>query len=159
MNKTNNVAIDGPAGTGKTTLAALLAERLGFKKLDTGALYRAVTLQVLGEPASMNNESRCIEFAQKVSVTFDKFTSAQHIMVDSVDVTDKLRTPEVSSNVSHVSAFPGVRHVIDHTLQTITAEGGFVAEGFIRFSFSIHLFLQVEILVLSYFRVRNGNSF
>ena len=127
--KPKNVTIDGPAGTGKTTLSSLLAERLGYQKLDTGAFYRAVTVQAIKESA-LDDESKCIELAKRISVKFDKDTNAQQMFIDSVDCTHELRTPEVNRNVSRTSAFPGVRHVIVEQLQQITSPGGFVAEGF-----------------------------
>ena len=129
MSKTKNIAIDGPAGTGKTTVSTLLAQKLGYQKLDTGAFYRAVTVQALRDPSSMDDEAKCIEFARKVSVTFDKETGVQHMLIDSVECDHELRTPEVSHSVSQVSKYPGVRRIIVDLLQSITDAGGFVAEG------------------------------
>jgi CMP/dCMP kinase len=112
------IAIDGPAGAGKSTVARAAAERLGFTYLDTGAMYRAVALAVMergGEPAAVA-EALDVEIGERV-------------LVDGRDVTDAIRTPTVSEASSQVSADIGVRMALVRKQQEILREGDWVAEG------------------------------
>src|SRR3954468_9836888 len=111
------IAIDGPAGAGKSTVARAVAERLGFTFLDTGAMYRAVGLATLetGAPAP--------ELAGRVEVDEGR------VRLDGRDVTERLRTPEVSEAASRVAAHPGGRAALVPKQQAIMAEGDWVAEG------------------------------
>src|SRR3954453_19951972 len=92
------IAIDGPAGTGKSTVARAVAERLGFTYLDTGAMYRAVALQHLdtGEPPARIAKQAALELGDRV-------------LLEGKDVTDTIRTPEVTAATSQVAADPAVR--------------------------------------------------
>jgi CMP/dCMP kinase len=112
------IAIDGPAGAGKSTVARAVARELGFTFLDTGAMYRAVGLKTLedGRPAAEVAETIDIEVGDRVRV-------------DGRDVTDAIRTPEVSEAASRVAADPGVRAALVARQQAIMAEGDWVAEG------------------------------
>src|SRR3954462_16037633 len=111
------IAIDGPAGAGKSTVARAVAERLGFTFLDTGAMYRAVGLATLetGEPAP--------ELAARVEIDEGR------VRFDGRDVTERIRTPEVSEAASRVAADPGVRAALVRKQQAIMADGDWVAEG------------------------------
>jgi CMP/dCMP kinase len=113
------IAIDGPAGAGKSTVARAVAERLGYTYLDTGAMYRCVALLVSengGEPAAVA-ESAIIEIGDRV-------------LIDGRDVTDAIRTPAVSEAASQVSADIGVRMALVRKQQEILRRGGdWVAEG------------------------------
>jgi cytidylate kinase len=111
------IAIDGPAGAGKSTVARAVAERLGFTFLDTGAMYRAVGLGTLtrDEPAP--------ELAQRVDIVDDR------VLLDGGDVTDEIRTPQVSEAASRVAADLAVRAALVRKQQAIMAEGDWVAEG------------------------------
>jgi cytidylate kinase len=112
------IAIDGPAGAGKSTVARAAAERLGFTYLDTGAMYRAVALAVMergGSPAGVA-EALDIELGDRV-------------IVDGRDVTDAIRTPEVAEAASQVSSDIGVRMALVRKQQGILREGDWVAEG------------------------------
>jgi CMP/dCMP kinase len=113
------IAIDGPAGAGKSTVARAVADRLGFTYLDTGAMYRCVALLVSengGEPAAVA-EAATIELGDRV-------------LVDGRDVTDAIRTPQVSEAASQVSADIGVRMALVRKQQEILRGGGdWVAEG------------------------------
>ena len=112
------IAIDGPAGTGKSTVARAVAERLGFTYLDTGAMYRAVALQHLetGEPPA--------EIAGLVSIEL-----GDRVLLDGRDVTEAVRTPEVTTATSHVAADPAVREALVAKQRAIVAAGDWVAEG------------------------------
>ena len=107
------VAIDGPAGAGKSTVARAAAEALGFRYLDTGAMYRAVALAGDRDPASLD-------------LTFD---ADRHLLLDGEDVGDALRTPEVSQEASRRAADPAVRAAMLRRQRTLISEGDWVAEG------------------------------
>jgi CMP/dCMP kinase len=112
------IAIDGPAGAGKSTVARAVADRLGFTYLDTGAMYRCVALAVTergGEPAAVA-EGLEIELGDRV-------------LLDGRDVTDEIRTPAVSQASSQVSSDPGVRAALVRKQQQLLQEGDWVAEG------------------------------
>ena len=112
------VAIDGPAGAGKSTVARGVARALGFTYLDSGAMYRCVALAVLergGEPADV---ARAIE----VEV-------GERVLLDGRDVTEAIRTPEVSEAASRVAADPGVREALVEKQRELLASGDWVAEG------------------------------
>src|SRR5215204_3110631 len=112
------IAIDGPAGAGKSTVARAAAERLGFTYLDTGAMYRCVALAVSergGEPA---------EVAEAIEIEL-----GDRVLLDGRDVTDAIRTPEISEASSQVSADIGVRMALVRKQQQILREGDWVAEG------------------------------
>lgn len=112
------IAIDGPAGTGKSTVARAVAERLGFTYLDTGAMYRAVALAAdrTGRPAAEVAEHIDIELGDRV-------------LVAGEDVTEAIRTPEITAATSHVAADPSVREALVRRQQEIVAGGDWVAEG------------------------------
>src|SRR5829696_113485 len=112
------IAIDGPAGAGKSTVARAVAERLGFTYLDTGAMYRCVALALSergGEPA---------ELAEAVEIEL-----GERVLLDGRDVTDAIRTPAISEASSQVSADIGVRMALVRKQQQILREGDWVAEG------------------------------
>jgi cytidylate kinase len=112
------IAIDGPAGAGKSTVARAVADRLGFTFLDTGAMYRCVGLAALetGEPPAALARRLRLEVADTVTI-------------DGRDVTRAIRAPEVSEAASRVAADPGVRAALVRKQQAIMAEGDWVAEG------------------------------
>ena len=112
------IAIDGPAGAGKSTVARAAAERLGFTYLDTGAMYRCVALAFVergGEPA---------EVAEEIEIEL-----GDRVLLDGRDVTEAIRTPAVSEASSRVSADIGVRMALVRKQQEILREGDWVAEG------------------------------
>ncbi len=102
------VAVDGPSGSGKSTVSRGVAAALGLDVLDTGAMYRAVTLAALDEGIDLRDESACTKVAERVDVTL----SDGHVVLDGRDVTDEIRGPHVTGAVSIVSAHPGVRAVL-----------------------------------------------
>ena len=120
------IAIDGPAGAGKSTVAKELARRLGILYLDTGAMYRALTYKALREGVSVEDEKAIAALAKSIHI---EFTADQRVRCDGEDVTAEIRTPEVSSKVSVVAAYPQVRR---HMLELQRAEavrGGVVMDG------------------------------
>jgi CMP/dCMP kinase len=112
------IAIDGPAGAGKSTVARAVARELGFTYLDTGAMYRAVALAAQGgdEPAAAVAERIAIEVGDRV-------------LIDGRDVTEAIRAPEISQQASQVAADQGVRAALVAKQQAIMADGDWVAEG------------------------------
>lgn len=124
------IAIDGPAGAGKSTVARALAQRLGFTYLDSGAMYRCVGLLSLEspdlEPGSLARSAR-IEFVASASPPQDP--QAGEVLLDGRDVSDAIRTPEVSAAASHVAADPGVREALVAKQRELIEGGDCVAEG------------------------------
>jgi cytidylate kinase len=112
------IAIDGPAGAGKSSVARAVARELGFTYLDTGAMYRAVGL------ASTQDGGAPVEIAQRIGVE-----GGDRVFIDRRDVTDAIRTPEVSQAASQVAADLAVREVLVAKQQAIMADGDWVAEG------------------------------
>lgn len=104
-----NIAIDGPAGAGKSTVAQRIADRLGYVYIDTGAMYRALTLLVLEHRIDPEDEAEVVELLDETDISFRREGSVQRVTVNGRDVTEDIRTPEVSSQVSHVAQLPGVR--------------------------------------------------
>jgi len=124
------IAIDGPAGAGKSTVARALAERLGFTYLDSGAMYRCVGLLALNspgqEPAKLASLAR-IEPALAHGSARD--VTKRRVLLDGRDVSEAIRTPEVSEAASRVAADPGVREALVGKQRELIAGGDWVAEG------------------------------
>jgi len=119
------VAIDGPAGSGKSTVARAVAPALGLEVLDTGAMYRAVTLAVLAAGADPADPEACAAAARSVRIDL-----GARVVLDGRDVTEAIRGPEVTAAVSAVSAHPAVREVlVGHQRAWAEAHGGAVVEG------------------------------
>ena len=124
------VAIDGPAGSGKSTIARELSRRLGFEKLDTGAMYRAVALTALRRGVDLDDEVGVDDLAARISITFAPAEGAgSRILVDGTDVTSDIRTPEVDATVSKVSAYAGVRCAMVAQQRVAADDRDVVAEG------------------------------
>jgi len=120
------IAIDGPAGSGKTTVARALADRLGLEYLDTGAMYRAVAFAVLRRGVNPDEFEQVARVAASMELTLD----GGYCLVDGVDATVDIRGSEVTRVVSIVSAIPGVRtEMVDRQRAWVAARGGGVIEG------------------------------
>ena len=104
------VAIDGPAATGKSTSAKLVAQKLGFTYMDTGAMYRCVTLSVLRNHIALADEEALQLLIQEMDIHFDKTGDKLVVCLNKEDVSTLIRKPEVTSHVSAVSALPQVRN-------------------------------------------------
>ena len=128
MKKGFVVAIDGPAGAGKSTIAKRAAGKLGFAYIDTGAMYRAVTWKLLqtGEPFSPELAGK---LANEIRITFCPENAINRVFVDGTEVTDDIRTAEVTGLVSKVAAVPEVRTAMTDQQRRMGAEGGIVMDG------------------------------
>lgn len=108
------VAIDGPAATGKSTSAKLVAQKLGFTYMDTGAMYRCITLSVLRNHISLADEEALQLLIQEMDIHFERTDDNLVVRLNKEDVSTLIRKPEVTSHVSAVSALPQVRnHMVD----------------------------------------------
>lgn len=104
------ITIDGPAGAGKTTIAKMAAQRIDFKYVDTGAMYRAVTLKVIRAQLPFTKVPRIEQLTEKTEIYLDFAGNSMRIFLDGKDVTDEIRCPEVTENTSLVASIPGVRY-------------------------------------------------
>lgn len=123
------IAIDGPAGVGKSTVAKLLAARLGFLYLDTGALYRAVAWKVLRSNLLPADQEAVAQLLAATSIQMHFQKGGMTVLVDGRDVTHELRSPEVSASASIISAIPAVREWLLPVQRQIGERGSVVAEG------------------------------
>jgi cytidylate kinase len=123
------IAIDGPAGVGKSTVAKLLAARLGYLYLDTGALYRAIAWKVLHERVEPADQAQVAGLLETTAISMQFLNGSMQVLVDGRDVTGELRTPEVTSAASVVSAIPKVREWLLPVQRQIGQRGSVVAEG------------------------------
>ena len=124
------VAIDGPAGAGKSTVAKLVASELGYTYIDSGAMYRSVAYIASSQGVDISNVNALEQIASQIDITFNTKTSgAQTVIVNGEDVTEAIRTPEISALVSPVSAVSGVRLYMTAQQQAMGTRGGVVMEG------------------------------
>ncbi len=123
------VTIDGPAGSGKSTVARMLAERIGARLLDTGALYRSVALAALEKGVRLEDGAALGALAASLEIALTQEPDGQHVLLDGRDVTEAIRTPEVSEAASRVSAHREVREVLLGIQRKLASQGPSVAEG------------------------------
>jgi cytidylate kinase len=119
------VAIDGPAGAGKSTVARALAERLGFRYLDTGAMYRALTWLALPKGIDLNDDGAIGELAQNSPISFE----GERVLIAGEDATDAIREAEIDRVVSSVARHPEVRAVMRDRQRELAQHGDAVIEG------------------------------
>ena len=121
------IAIDGPSGAGKGTLARTLAARLGYRHVDTGAMYRALTLKALRAGLHPDAEGPLVELARDTRIELED--GGRRVRLDGQDVTSEIRSREVTIASSRVSAHPGVRRDMVERQRRLGAGGGVVLEG------------------------------
>ncbi|MCX7386244.1 MAG: (d)CMP kinase [Planctomycetota bacterium] len=119
------ITIDGPAGSGKSTVARLLAERLQVRFLDTGAMYRAVALAVLNEAIDQHDLSAVAQLVRGVTISFEK----ERLLLNELDVTSEIRSPEVTAISSVVASNPSVRERLVQLQREVGKHGSMVTEG------------------------------
>ena len=119
------VAIDGPAGAGKSTVARTLATRLGFRYLDTGAMYRALTWLALAEDVSLEDGAALGELARREPISFED----DHVFIHGEDVTEEIRLPRIDRVVSSVARHSDVREVMRERQRELGSHGDAVIEG------------------------------
>ena len=122
------ITIDGPVGSGKSTLGRLLAERLSILYLDTGAMYRAVGLAARDQNIPADNDAALGRLCEQSTITFSRGKDRQHVFLNDTDITDAIRLPEISMLASAVSAQPSVRKALV-VQQRACAREGLVADG------------------------------
>lgn len=119
------IAIDGPAGAGKSTVTKLVAARLGLLFLDTGAMYRAIAWLMLEANLALDDDRKIAELVSQAKIVL----TGSQVVVNGVDVTEAIRSPEITSQVSAIAALGIVRAELVKQQQAIGASGGIVAEG------------------------------
>lgn len=124
------IAIDGPAGAGKSSAAKLLAQRLGFVLVDTGALYRGVALEALRQSVPLDDGKRLGELARRLDLGFENAADgSSHLCVNGQDCAGEIRTQEIAQAASDVSRFPEVRDALLELQRNMGQQGGVILEG------------------------------
>lgn len=126
---TKIIAIDGTAGSGKSTTAKMVAKRLGFMYLDTGAMYRSLTLKALEKKIDVCNEKKLEKLAKNSKIEFRNKNCSYKIFLDGKDVTLEIRSPWIDKNVSYVSEHKNLRKILVELQREIGEKNDLVAEG------------------------------
>ncbi|MBC2017191.1 (d)CMP kinase [Listeria seeligeri] len=128
MTKKICIAIDGPAAAGKSTVAKIVAKKLRFVYIDTGAMYRAVTYIAYKKQIAYENEAAIADLLAKTVIRFEP-GEVQQVLVNEENVTEVIRSLEVTNHVSIVAAYPAVREALQERQQVFAKEGGIVMDG------------------------------
>ncbi len=123
------IAIDGPAAAGKSTVAKRLAKKLSFTYIDTGAMYRALTLRCLEEDIALTDEEAVYRLLLETSIELKQMDDTQKVLLNGKDVTDTIRSQEVSRQVSLIARFPKVRAEMLRRQQAMAKEGNIIMDG------------------------------
>ncbi len=129
MEKNIQIAIDGPAGAGKSTIAKIVAEALGFTYIDTGAMYRAVTYKAMQQNIHLDDETKLAEMLATSTIELKPSPQGQLVFLDGKNVSAEIRSNEVTSSVSQVAAHAKVRELLVAQQQKLAANGGVVMDG------------------------------
>lgn len=127
--KTYKIAIDGPASSGKSTIAKLIATKLGYTYIDTGAMYRAITWYFLKHRINIEQQEAVNDALANINVNFDNVEGMQHVLLNGQDITTEIRNVDVTSNVSEVSAIAAVRECLVSQQQAIAESQSVVMDG------------------------------
>ncbi len=123
------IAIDGPAGAGKSTIAKRVSAKLGYIYVDTGALYRSVGLAAITRGVQLSDISAILQYLSEIRINIRYVDEVQHVFVNDEDVTDRIRTQEVAAYASKVSALPEVRQFLFDLQQQLARENNVVMDG------------------------------
>jgi CMP/dCMP kinase len=123
------IAIDGPAGAGKSTLAAHLARRFGFLNLETGAMYRALALKAIENDFAFDEEAPLLALASKTRIALEPQLEGNRVLLDGMDVSRRIRESDVTSAASQISVHPGLRAWMVAEQRALGRAGGVVMEG------------------------------
>jgi cytidylate kinase len=123
------IAIDGPAGAGKSTIASRLARKLGYVNLESGAMYRALALKAIDRDASFDDEAALLKLAQNAHIQLEPTIGGNRTLLDGRDVSARIRERDVSEGASRVSVHPKVREWMVARQREMGAGGGVVMEG------------------------------
>lgn len=123
------IAIDGPAGAGKSTIASRLARKLGYANLETGAMYRALALKAILTDTSFDDEEALVKLARDSHIRLEPAATANRVLLDNQDVTQRVRETDVTEGASRVSVHPEVRAWMVARQREMGAKGGVVMEG------------------------------
>ncbi|MEH7613180.1 (d)CMP kinase [Gottfriedia acidiceleris] len=129
MSKKISIAIDGPAAAGKSTVAKIVAKKLGYVYIDTGAMYRALTFKAIQNNIDVNNEKELSNLLSNITIKLIPEEGTQKVFIDDVDVSEPIRTPEVTRNVSFVAKHSLVRVKMVDLQREYAVNGGVVMDG------------------------------
>ncbi len=129
MKENMQIAIDGPASAGKSTIAKLIAKKLQYIYCDTGAMYRSATYVALKNKVRLDDDAALAQMLGQMTIRFQPGETEQRVFVNDEEVTDVIRTPEIANNVSVVAAQPSVREILTAQQRKIAAQGGIVMDG------------------------------
>jgi len=123
------IAIDGPAGAGKSSISKVVANELGYLYIDTGAMYRGVTWAVLDSHVNVNNQKDVESLLSSLDLTLEPTANACKVFVKGQDVTDLIRQQQINENVSTIASYKGVREYLVERQQAMAAVGGVILDG------------------------------
>jgi cytidylate kinase len=123
------IAIDGPAGAGKSTVAARLARQLGYVNIESGAMYRALALKAIESDVSFDDERALVALAAASKITLEPTLQGNRVRLDGQDVSERIREADVTEAASRVSVHPGVREWMVARQRELGAQGGVIMEG------------------------------
>lgn len=123
------VAVDGPAGAGKSSISKIVAKKLGYLYIDTGAMYRSVTWAVLHNHIDVNNQKAVEALLPELDLTMEASDDSCKVFISGQDVTDFIRTPQVNNAVSIVASYKGVRQYLVERQRLMAEAGGVILDG------------------------------
>ena len=129
MNRRISVAIDGPAGAGKSSISKVVANELGYLYIDTGAMYRGVTWAVLDSQIDVNDQESVEALLPSLNLTLEPTATACKVFVKGKDVTSLIRQQQINENVSKIASYKGVRQYLVERQQAMAAVGGVILDG------------------------------